>query len=80
MEDLIADTKLRVEEIQSTMFILQESIRYDYSDLTKKDVDNCLTVMMSKTEEIINILTEYEENFVAPIPQQQELQEESQES
>lgn len=38
--------------------------------------------MMSKTEEIINILTEYEENFVVPIPppQQQEPQEESQES
>ena len=80
MEDLIADTRLRVEEIQSNMLILQESIRYDCSDLKRKDVDNCLTIMMSKTEEIVNILADYEQNFIADLTQQQEPQEEHQEA
>lgn len=53
MEDTLADIKLSIQEIRSTMKILQQALLNDYNDIEKCDIENCIEIMIKKTNESI---------------------------
>jgi len=57
MEDLMANTRLHIEELQSTITILQKAAANEFETFAKEDLDNYLEIVSKKMK---TVLKEYD--------------------
>ena len=55
---MIADAKLKIKEIQSSLIILQKAIQNKEEKLNYNNIDDYLEIIIEKTTNIINSFSE----------------------
>ncbi len=53
MEDLIAEIRLDILELQSSMTILNQALTNEFEEVEKEDIHNHLQILMGKLELIV---------------------------
>ena len=53
MEDLIAEIRLDILELQSRMTILNQALTNEFEEVEKEDIHNHLQILMGKLELIV---------------------------
>lgn len=56
MEDKLTDLKLSMQEIESSLIILQKALNNNEENITITNIDNCLEVIIEKTKNTIKLL------------------------
>lgn len=60
MEDFISEIKLDIEELKSSIIVLQVATSNEFVTLEDKDINNYLETIILKINNILKIFKEYE--------------------
>lgn len=56
MEDKLVDLKLSMQEIESSLIILQKALKNNEEKITLSNIDDCLEMIIEKIKNTITLL------------------------